>query len=328
MNSQRILECTSLAEEILKNFELSEIPIENILLKCVRLYRLLGDEEGINLFIYESSGYPSGLNGIAPKPWRYGGIACRQYKEKDSNGEEKQYMFTETLSEMTKLIEINNERMRMASDPQSYGDNMTPHMINQAKNTSERNSIVLKISKLTARYNLVRGQLYAYVLKTYQKLKYGNTVDDIFTEARQKVDDKLSHMCPEAIAKFVSVYENMDSNNPEDWANAVHSCRRILKDFADSVYPASSEPVELADGKKIKVGEDNVINRLIQFISSKADSETYNKVVGSTLQYVGERIDAIFDAVNKGTHTNISKEEAKRYIFYTYMVLSDIVILI
>lgn len=60
MNSARIKECTELSSEILKNFELSELPVSNIILKCLRLCRLLGDEDGILLFSYESSGYPKG----------------------------------------------------------------------------------------------------------------------------------------------------------------------------------------------------------------------------------------------------------------------------
>ena len=63
MNSNRIKECTDLSCEILKNFELSEIPVGNIILKCLRLCRLLGDQEGILLFTFESSGYPRGANG-------------------------------------------------------------------------------------------------------------------------------------------------------------------------------------------------------------------------------------------------------------------------
>ena len=65
MNSQRIKECTDLATEILKNFELSELPVSKIILKCLRLCRLLGDEDGILLFTFESSGpkYPNGNAG-------------------------------------------------------------------------------------------------------------------------------------------------------------------------------------------------------------------------------------------------------------------------
>lgn len=81
-------------------------------------------------------------------------------------------------------------------------------------------------------------------------------MEDIFTKSRLSVNTTLISLCPEAIKKFISVYDNMDSENPEDWANAVHSSRRILNDFADTIYPPSGEPVVLETGKTIKVGKD------------------------------------------------------------------------
>jgi hypothetical protein len=121
----------------------------------------------------------------------------------------------------------------------------------------------------------------------------------------------------------VSVYNNMDSSNPEDWANAVHSCRRILKDVADALYPPCDIPIEV-NGRKIKLDADSYINRLIQYINSKSESATFINVVGSSLSSIGIRLDSINEAVCKGTHTEIKKEEAHRYIIHTYLLLGDI----
>ena len=149
-------------------------------------------------------------------------------------------------------------------------------------------------------------------------------VDSIFTRFRMAADKMLAICAPSVAQKLASVYSNMDSNNPEDWANAVHSCRRILVDLADALFPPQDEPISV-DGRKIKVGPDQYINRLIQFIVSKAGSKTYSDVVGADLSNIGNRLDAINDAVCKGTHTEISKEEASRYIIHTYLLISDIV---
>lgn len=156
MNSSRIEECTDLASEILRNFELSEIPINNIILKGLRLCRLLGDDDGILLFTFESSGYPfDKTNNFTPEAWRIAKIAGRR------------------------IFEI----------------------------------------------------------------------------------------------------------------------------------------------EKDKTGKDQYINRLIQFIASKSNSSTYNSIVGSDLKSIGERLDAINDAVCKGTHTDITKEEASKYLIHTYIII-------
>ena len=48
-------------------------------------------------------------------------------------------------------------------------------------------------------------------------------------------------------------------------------------------------------------------------------------MVGADLSSIGMRLDAINDAVCKGTHVDVSKDEASRYIIHTYLLISDIV---
>lgn len=329
MNSQRIKECTELSTEILKNFELSELPVSKIILKCLRLCRLLGDEDGILLFTYESSGYPSTPTGMTADAWRISSLAGRRYFENittKSGSERKEYAKTLLIAEIEEIIAAEKIRLSAATDPNISLSSANPNQfITPGQgNVLERNNIVKDIASHQRWLQKITGSLYQYVLQIYNKLMYGNIIEDTFTSARMSVNDVLSKICPKAIEKFVSVYSNMDSENPEDWANAVHSCRRILVDVADALYPPQEEPITI-NGKKIKIGADQYINRLIQFVSSKEGSKTYRDVVGSDLSSIGSRLDAINEAVCKGTHTAVSKEEASRYIIHTYLLISDII---
>lgn len=166
-------------------------------------------------------------------------------------------------------------------------------------------------------------QLTPLALDAVKSYKPVNT-DSIFSEFRREADEKLEALAPSVLEKLTSIYGNLNSENPEDWANAVHSCRRILTDLADALYPPRDEPV-VVNGKTIKVGKDQYINRLVQFIASKAGSKTFSNVVGADLSSIGMRLDAIYDAVCKGTHAEITKDEASRYIIHTYLLISDIV---
>ena len=69
LDNTRIQECTKLAEEILADFQTRRIPVDSILLKALRLYRLIGDQFGIALFTYETSGYPTTPTGMAQNVW-------------------------------------------------------------------------------------------------------------------------------------------------------------------------------------------------------------------------------------------------------------------
>ncbi|MBO5967931.1 MAG: hypothetical protein J6S14_05475 [Clostridia bacterium] len=328
MNSNRIKECTDLSCEILKNFELSEIPVGNIILKCLRLCRLLGDQEGVLLFTFESSGYPRGINGkYTSEAERIAVLAHRGFQQYDYNTKKlANYLSYALLSDIESCIETLRIKLAASVDPDISLTSANPnqYLFPPAGNSDERSQITSQIQQKTQILAQVKGALYNYVLTIYNKLVYGNIVEDIFTESRMNVNQKLGEYCPKSIEKFVSVYENLSSDNPEDYANAVHSCRRILLDLADALYPPSDIPVQI-NGKSIKVGADQYINRLIQYISSKSGSKTYNDVVGSDLSSIGMRLDAINDAVCKGTHTDVTKDEATRYIIHTYLLISDIV---
>jgi hypothetical protein len=81
-------------------------------------------------------------------------------------------------------------------------------------------------------------------------------------------------------------------------------------------------------GREIKLGRDQYINRLIAFIADNAGSVRFQEIVGSTLSHMGERLDALFKAAQKGSHAEIrTREEAERYVLYTYMTVGDILAL-
>ena len=328
LNSTRIKECTELSCEILKNFELSEIPVGNIILKCLRLCRLLGDQDGILLFSFESCGYPRGADGkYTTEAQRMAVLAHRDFRQYDHSAKKfVDYLSYALISDIESGIDTLQIKLAASTDPNISLTSANPNQYLHAPagNSEERSRITSQIQQKTQILAQVKGALYNYILSIYNKLVYGNIVEDIFTESRMKVNENLGEYCPKSIEKFVSVYENLSSDNPEDYANAVHSCRRILLDLADALYPPSDTPIQV-NGRSIKIGADQYINRLIQYINSKSNSDTYKAIVGSDLSSIGERLDAVNGAVCKGTHTDITKEEAQRYIIHTYFLISDII---
>lgn len=169
--------------------------------------------------------------------------------------------------------------------------------------------------------------VYNYVLNAYYELRFSSVPAEVFERARDRVDKKLAEMVPETVKQFVSVYDNLKSNNPEDWSNAVHSCRRILQAVADVLYPPNPNGMTEIErkGQKIKIGSDNYINRLMVYVEDNSNSPRFQHIVGSHLRFLGDRLDAIYSAASKGSHTEIhTREEAERYVIYTYLLLGDI----
>ena len=173
----------------------------------------------------------------------------------------------------------------------------------------------------------IKITIFNYTTNIYYQLKYSSVPRDIFENVRKNTDASLAELIPEAVQKFVSVYSNIQSTNKEDLSNAVHSCRRILKAVADKFYPPNPNGMSeiKIDGKLIKVGPENYINRLMIYIQNKSDSQRFKEVVGSHLNYIGDRLDSLYSASTKGSHVEISSiEEAERYIIFTYLLIGDI----
>ncbi|MGX5587125.1 AbiTii domain-containing protein [Bacillus thuringiensis] len=331
MAKDRNKEALDLSEEILRNFELREIPTQNIVLKCLRLARLIHDFDSVEWLKQEANGFERTEEGyIANAAWSAAAKSGRRYFIDDPKGdpekpERVERAFTQTIAVMEAAVDAAKARMGVAYDRNVSISSQSTFLppIPQG-NANERNAIANIIRDNTEKIETVKSKLYEFVLNVNYELKFGDITEDIFTRKRKSVDTTLKDICPEAIQKFISVYENLKSDNDEDWANAVHTCRRIIKDVADSLYPPSNEPIQLPGGKTRKIGEDQYINRLIQYIDSKSTSEKFSAIVGSHLKFIGERLDGVHEAANKGTHAEVTLDEAERYIIYTYLVIGDI----
>ena len=189
-----------------------------------------------------------------------------------------------------------------ARDPSVSVSSANPaqHVMSPTGNSRERQMIINRTATANTRLSSRRAFFYRYVLDKHYELRFSGVADDIFSRIRHRVDTHIGSIIPDSIKKFSSVYENLQSGNPEDWSNAVHSCRRILQDLADAVCPAQDDIVNVVKGIKvtIKLGADNYINRIIHFVESKTGSARFQDIVGSNLKFIGDRLDGVFKAAD------------------------------
>ncbi|MGX5827376.1 AbiTii domain-containing protein [Mesorhizobium sp. 43Arga] len=327
-------EALALAEDILRNIELSEVSLAVTMLKASRLARLLNDVDYRLAFEYEASGYPSTPDGITPDVWKVAQLSGRVQSVKETVANSKvehivERANTQAIEAIEQRITVNNSSLDAARDPNVSISSANPHQFigNPIGNTAERNSLRKAVSDDAAFLAGRRGFVHRYVSRRYDELRFSGIAGDIFSRIRTAVDERVGITIPKAVQKFSAVYENLESDNPEDWANAVHSCRRILQDLADALFPSRDDKVKTVNGKErtIKLGPDNYINRLIALVEDNSASVRFEAIVGSNLHYLGDRLDAAFTAAQKGSHSEISsREEADRYVVYTYMLVADL----
>ncbi len=327
-------EALTLSEEILCNIELSELPLANIALKTSRLARLLNDFAYQKIMEYEASGYPSTPTGVPPEIYKLAVLAGREYQTKDVKSEEiRNYIYTTSIEDLEQEVKSLEVALTAARDPDISVSSANPNQMiwNPIGNKFERNTIRTSAAIAQRQLSSRRSFIYSYVLRRHYELKFSGIAYDIFSRIRIKVDSAIGQHVPDAIQKLSAIYENLKSENPEDWSNAVHSCRRLLQDLANAIYPPREDIVKEINGSKktIKLGSDNYINRLIAFIEEYSTSDRFNEIVGSHLRFIGERLDSVFKAAHKGSHAKIvTRDEADRYVVYTYLITGDILSLL
>lgn len=338
-SGEALSEASNLVTETLADIELDRIPLAIIALKASRLARLLNRFDAEKIFRLEAGGYTTTPTGVPPDAWRLAQLAGRTYQEKDPKDKQiNTYAYIESIPELEAQIEAAKLGIRAAQNGGASTSTFPPQTASPflysalapSGNFLERRNLREHIAMATRRLAQRRAFIHRFLTRVYIELRFSQIAQDIFAGIRAAVDSNIGRFIPDSIQKFAAVYDGLNSSNPEDWSNAAHSCRRILQDLADSLFPPQKDSRYVEKSGKeleIKLGADNFINRLICFIEDKAKSGRYTELVGSHLKYIGDRLDAIFAATQKGSHAQVSKKEANRYAVYTYMIVGDILAL-
>jgi len=170
----------------------------------------------------------------------------------------------------------------------------------------------------------IRRRVSEFLDKIILELEYGNIPDQIFENVRKQVDSEMVSICPNAINKLQVTYENVVSGtSSESWSHVASTCRRILKDVADVIFPAQLEQI-VSEGKEHRVDDSAYINRILTGIKEKSGSGTTFEFTKSMFNYVDAFLKNIQNYASKGDHSIFTKIDASRCLVYTYLLLGDI----
>lgn len=212
------------------------------------------------------------------------------------------------------LIETFQSSIDAARDPNTSLASANPNQYlyssggnNSGERTLLRKNTMQSISQI-AEY---RSSTYSFSLNIYQKYRLGNTAETIFERKRGRTDPILVEIFPDINERLNSIDLNIKSKNKEDWKNAVTSCRTLLMDIADILNPPETK--------------GNYINQLKDFVSKKEESETRQKLLGSYINELKERIKYTVDLTQGPSHqTRPTLRYAEDVVLMTYLLISDL----
>ncbi|MFN0118199.1 MAG: hypothetical protein ACKVQC_07930 [Elusimicrobiota bacterium] len=211
-------EALDLSGDILRNIELSELPLVNIALKTSRLARILGDFDVQKIMAYEAGGYPSESTGVAQEVWRLAVVAGRKFSQSDLTKIARDHIYTEGIAVLEHSVRISEMTLSAAKDPNVSVTSANPNqtVFNPVGNTYERNLAKQDALQASRRLASRRTLIHEYVLRKHYELKLSGIADDIFSRVRARVDAAIGGLIPDAVQKFSSIHENLKSDNTKE----------------------------------------------------------------------------------------------------------------
>lgn len=269
-------EITLLAEEIMLDITNNRLPLHNVLLKSSRLSLLLDIPANVKLF----------------QDWA-------KYAEQNQFA-----------------LDAYTANLASAADPNVSISSANPsqYVMNSYGNTIERSGIRNDAKVRSQTLSGFRTQTYNFALGIHSKWQFGNIAETIFEKKRSRTEAVLERVFPDVNQRLNSIEQNLRSTNPEDWKNAVGSCRTLLMDLADTLNP----PTNAEDKNKY-------IDRLKDFVSPKLTSKTKKKLIKTYFDELKERIEYTVNATQGGAHKDRPmRNEAEDVVLYTYLLVAEV----
>lgn len=170
----------------------------------------------------------------------------------------------------------------------------------------------------------VRQDIYSYLLLTEKNLYTGKPTSSVFERGLEYVRTSLAERAPAALDKFLAAEVSLAGGTPEDLSHALTSTRRMIKDLADALYPATGETIVGEDRVERVMDDDAYRNRLVQFAKEKLGKRLRGKVMGDTLASYGKRITNLDSMASKGVHSDVTAAEAEQCVIWSFMLVADL----
>lgn len=165
----------------------------------------------------------------------------------------------------------------------------------------------------------VQNTIYEFLDNLILELEYGQIPENIFEKTRQEVDNKFIQLCPNAIEKLTVVYKQLNDNNEIIYSQIASTCRQIIKDVADSLYPVSKYNSKQKNNSRV-LNNEKSINRILAHIESRSERSVFS----SMFEYTDNFLHSLQEYASKGDHSKFKKSDAIRCVVYTYILLGDI----
>jgi hypothetical protein len=152
-------------------------------------------------------------------------------------------------------------------------------------------------------------------------VEWKKNTESIFSTIIDDIIGRLTDAAPELSNKLWAITNTFFiAETGEQYAQAMTSCRRVFEYVADCLFPATEE---IVDGHRLK--KDNYRNRLIEYAKRELNSKTNLEFIVLNATSLFDEWKKLQELSNKGVHDEPHRQECRRCIIRTILLLDDLV---
>lgn len=165
----------------------------------------------------------------------------------------------------------------------------------------------------------IKQSAHSKAAELYKKLAFADTPQTSLDILKSQIDDKLLDLYPALAENIMIAFESVSVDKPEQWSQALTTCRRFIESLADQLYPPTDDKY---NGRL--VGQNQYINRLWAFMDKSIESSTNRELAKAHIDFLGNYLQSLYKVTNKGVHSSLTRIEATKAVFHTYLMVADI----
>ena len=171
----------------------------------------------------------------------------------------------------------------------------------------------------------IKARCLNYAIRIEKQLLVQRKSQSFLQQTHNDVNNYFKAHSEDVYTKLQKAAQLVDSNDPEDLSLLLTEVRRAIKAAADFFYPPTSEPVKCMNGAERKLGNDQYLNRLQEYLVTTFQKSSSRDLLKAELEHLAVFARRLDGVASKGVHTDVSTQEAKQGLLGLYMFLYNVI---
>lgn len=304
---------------------------------CLRLSRSIGDVFNTLLFLKElhpdkKQSDQAFYDEVKDLKKEAQGILWKRVTEHWIEGRTLAYSITDDPDKTVMVMGVGAMKKEIAHLRETISDLKAPAGMDSYdlaaftdRYDSTKSQFRLKMSGISSILERIRTRCLNFASRVEHQLANQKKADSFLMGVQNEVNSYFSSRSEDTYKKLTKATDLLGSKSSEDNALLLTSIRRAINSAADYFYPPVSDDVVCVDGKVRKMGNEQYLNRLHEFVLRSFGRSTSTELIKAELDFLMVFARKVNEMASKGVHAQVTESEAKQGLLGLYLFLANII---